>query len=63
MATETEKKSRPISKIWAFFKSAYTGQYPAERNGLTSFKNEWVALSDKDRDAIANGIEDGSLTY
>jgi hypothetical protein len=63
MATETEKKSRPISKIWAFFKSAYTGQHPAERNGLTSFKNEWVALSDKDRDAIANGIEDGSLTY
>ena len=58
-----EKKSRPISKIWAFFKSAYIGQSPPERNGLTAFKNEWVALSDSARDDIANGIEDGSLAY
>jgi hypothetical protein len=58
----TEKK-RPISKIWAFFKSAYTGVYPPERNGLTCFKNEWSALSDKDKDDIANGVENGSLSY
>lgn len=48
--------SRPIGKIWTFFKSAYDGK-------LSIFKAEWSALSEKDKDDIANGIENGSLTY
>lgn len=48
--------TRPIGKIWAFFKDAYEGK-------LSVFKAEWSALSEKDKDDISNGIVSGTLTY
>lgn len=53
-----------ISKIWAFFKSAFAeNPNPVHGAGLSAFKNEWDALAEKDKEDIRQGIEDGSLTY
>ncbi len=60
MADAANGPSRPISKIWAFFKSAYQD---GPKSGLTQFKNEWALLSEKEKDDISNGIVNGTLTY
>lgn len=52
-----------ISKIWAFFKDAYTNWPDASMNGLSAFKKDWDALSEEGRADIRNGIQNGSLTY
>lgn len=52
-----------ISKVWAFFKSAYQNHADSSKNGLTAFKNDWGMLTEKDREQIRNGIANDSLTY
>jgi hypothetical protein len=52
-----------ISKVWAFFKPAFTNQADVKRNGLTCFKNEWGQLTEDDREQIRTGIENDTLTY
>lgn len=39
----------------------FFGKLPGQK--LAEFKAEWMALSEADRTAITNGIENGSFTY
>jgi len=48
-----------INVIWAFFKPSYL----ATNHSLRQFKEEWDALTDKDKNDIREGIGNGSLTY
>lgn len=34
-----------------------------DRDKLGNFKNEWTALTDKDKAEIKQGLGDGTLTY
>jgi hypothetical protein len=53
-----------ISKVWTFFRSSFTDRpNPESGSGLTAFKAEWDAMSEKDRADIRKGIDDDSLTY
>jgi hypothetical protein len=54
-----ESKPSGIGVVWTYFKPAYV----ATGGNLTSFKNDWTALSPTDKEQIRAGIENGSLTY
>jgi hypothetical protein len=54
-----ENKPSGIGVVWTYFKAAYL----ATGGNLTSFKNDWTALSSKDKEDIRSGIDNGSLTY
>lgn len=51
-----EKKSSPVKTLKEYF-----GYKPGE--GLSEFGAEIKALSDKDKEQLVTGIEDGSMTY
>lgn len=44
-----------LSEIATFFRK------PGE--SLSDFSKEWLALSDKDKEEIKKGFDDGSMTY
>lgn len=44
-----------VGIVYKFFKDGYTN--------LSEFKKDWDALSQESKDQLAEGIENGSLTY
>jgi len=44
-----------MKPVWDYFKSTFAN--------LSTFKAEWAALPEKDREQLKSGIENGSLTY
>jgi len=52
-----------LNTVYKFFGKAPANDFRANPGTLTTFREEWKALTDEDKDQLQEGIDNGSLTY